>query len=96
MIIDTLKEKIKGRGIRIVFTEGWDARVQEAATKLAAEDVIRPVLLGEKEEIEATAKENGFDLTGIETMNIPILTKWLSRWLNSVEASWISSVAARP
>ncbi|WP_435052779.1 phosphate acyltransferase, partial [Faecalibaculum rodentium] len=51
MIIDTLKEKIKGRGIRIVFTEGWDARVQEAATKLAAEDVIRPVLLGEKEEI---------------------------------------------
>ncbi len=69
MIIDTLKEKIKGRGIRIVFTEGWDARVQEAATKLAAEDVIRPVLLGEKGEIEATAKENGFDLTGIETMN---------------------------
>ena len=69
MIIESLKEKIKGRGIRIVFTEGWDPRVQEAATKLAAENIIVPILLGDPEEIEATAKEHGFDISKIQTMN---------------------------
>lgn len=69
MIIEQLKEKIKGQNIRIVFTEGWDPRVQEAAAQLNAEKIIKPILLGEPEEIEATAKEHNFDLTGIETMN---------------------------
>lgn len=69
MIIEQLKEKIKGQNIRIVFTEGWDPRVQEAAAKLNAENIIKPILLGEPEEIEATAKEHNFDLTGIETLN---------------------------
>ena len=29
MIIEQLEEKIKGKGIRIVLTEGWDPRVQK-------------------------------------------------------------------
>ena len=31
MFVDDLREKIKGKGVRIVFTEGPDNRVQEAA-----------------------------------------------------------------
>ena len=35
MIIDKLEEKIRGKGTKIVFTEGWDPRVQQAAIELA-------------------------------------------------------------
>ena len=31
MIIDELEKKVQGKGVRIVFTEGWDPRVQKAA-----------------------------------------------------------------
>lgn len=66
MIISKLAERIRGKDVRIVFTEGWDKRVMGAAVRLAKENILKPVLLGEKEQIEACAKENGFDLTGIE------------------------------
>ena len=66
MIIQTLEEKIKGKGVRIVFTEGWDARVQKAVVELAKNDIIHPILLGDKEEVEACAKENNFDISNIE------------------------------
>ena len=28
MIIDELEKKVQGKGVRIVFTEGWDPRVK--------------------------------------------------------------------
>lgn len=68
MIIEKLTQLVKGKGTRIVFTEGWDPRVMGAAVKLAKEDCVHPVLLGEKEEVEACAKENNFDLSGIEVI----------------------------
>lgn len=66
MIIDKLEEKILGKNTKIVFTEGWDPRVQKAAIELAAKDVIVPILLGEKDEIDACAQEHGFDISNIE------------------------------
>ncbi|HAM31542.1 MAG TPA: phosphate acetyltransferase, partial [Erysipelotrichaceae bacterium] len=65
MIIDKLEEKIRGKNTKIVFTEGWDPRVQKAAIELAAKDVIVPILLGEKDEIDACAQEHGFDISNI-------------------------------
>ena len=44
MIIDELEKKVQGKGVRIVFTEGWDPRVQKAAIDLKNNDVVRPVL----------------------------------------------------
>lgn len=69
MIVDELEKKIKGKGVRIVFTEGWDGRVQEAALKLKANDMVNPVLLGEREEVLRSAAENGFDVSGLEIMS---------------------------
>ena len=69
MIIDKLEDKVRGRGTKIVFTEGWDPRVQKAVIELKKNDVVEPILLGEKEEIESCAKENGFDLTGIQMLS---------------------------
>lgn len=69
MIINELEKKVTGSGTRIVFTEGWDPRVQKAAIKLVENNIVVPILLGEPEEIEACAKENGFDVSNIQQMS---------------------------
>lgn len=69
MIINELEKKVTGSGTRIVFTEGWDPRVQEAAIKLVENNIVVPILLGEPEEIEACAKEHGFDVSNIQQMS---------------------------
>ena len=69
MIINELEKKVTGSGTRIVFTESWDPRVQEAAIKLVENNIVVPILLGEPEEIEACAKENGFDVSNIQQMS---------------------------
>ncbi len=51
-IMDTLKTKIKDRNIKIVFPETQDARIIEAAIKLGKEGIIKPVLIGDPNEIE--------------------------------------------
>lgn len=68
MIIDDLAKKIQGRDIRIVFTEGWDPRIMGAAVRLHEQNLLKPILLGEREEIEKCARENGFNMEGIEVI----------------------------
>lgn len=65
MIIDELEQKIKGQGIRIVLTEGWDPRVQKAAIELKKNNIVEPILLGEKEQIAQCAQEENNDLSYI-------------------------------
>jgi phosphate acetyltransferase len=50
-IIDTLKEKIKGKNISIVFPESEDSRVIEAAQKLGREGIVKPILIGNPDDI---------------------------------------------
>ena len=69
MILDELKQKVQGKKIRLVFTEGNDYRIQEAAQHLVADDICVPVLLGNKDEIAKVSKEYGFDLTGCEQID---------------------------
>lgn len=68
-MISGLIEKIKGKGIRIVFTEGSDPRILEAASRLHKEDIVVPVLLGNRAEIEGCASANGIDVKGIEMLD---------------------------
>ena len=69
MIIDELEKKVQGKGVRIVFTEGWDPRVQKAAIDLKNNDVVRPVLLGTPEEIAVCAQKNSLNVEGIEQID---------------------------
>lgn len=66
MIVEKLAERIAGKDVKIVFTEGWDPRVMGAVVRLKKENLLNPILLGEREEVEACAKENGFDISDIE------------------------------
>ncbi len=67
-------EKLKAERKSIVFTEGHDARIQEAAARLIKEDLMDVILLGSTEKCLDDAKERGFDVSGatiIDPENYP-------------------------
>ncbi len=68
-MLENLKNKLRGQGKRILFTEGHDARIQEAASRLMAEGLLKVVLVGDPEEVAKTSRERGFDLGGAEILN---------------------------
>jgi phosphate acetyltransferase len=65
MLIDKLKKDPK----KIVFTEGTDPRILEAASRLLAGTFLHPVLVGKPEEINAAAEEAGFNIRGAEIVD---------------------------
>ncbi len=68
-MISSLIGKIKGKGIRIVFTEGSDSRVLKAAVRLHEEGILNPVLLGNRAEIFGCAKASGVNVDGMEMLD---------------------------
>ena len=59
-----LIEKLKADPKKIVFTEGTDARILEAASRLLADDFLTPVLVGNVDEVKAAAEKAGFNING--------------------------------
>lgn len=51
-LFESLKNKISGKNIKIVFPEGNDERIVKAAVRLANDGMIRPIILGAKETVE--------------------------------------------
>ncbi|MBD5833824.1 phosphate acetyltransferase [Weissella confusa] len=68
-LFEQLSSQIKGQGKTLVFPEGEDVRIQGAAIRLAAEELVKPILLGNEAEIEATAAANNFDLSGVQIVD---------------------------
>lgn len=68
-LFETLKKQIHGKNIRVVFPEGNDIRIIGAAVRLAADELLQPILLGDQEEIAAIAKDHGFRVDRIEIIN---------------------------
>lgn len=68
-LFEQLSSQIKGQGKTLVFPEGEDVRIQGAAVRLAAEELVKPILLGSKAAIEATAAANNFDLSGLQIID---------------------------
>ncbi len=64
-----VKEKVAGKGLKIVFPEGTDERILKATTKLAEEQVLVPLLIGDEEEIAEKAESLGLSLEGIQIIN---------------------------
>lgn len=63
-IINELKGKITGKGLKIVFPESMDNRILEAVEKLSKEGLVKPILIGDPEKI---SKE--FDLSECTIIN---------------------------
>ncbi|QMS84956.1 phosphate acetyltransferase [Candidatus Xianfuyuplasma coldseepsis] len=58
LIIQELKEKISGKGLKVVFPESNDPRIIEAAVKLAEEGIVKPILVQTKDPIAS-----GYDIS---------------------------------
>ena len=56
--------KIKENPKKMVFTEGTDPRILEAAAELLKDGIMTPILVGPEAEVKKVAEENGFDITG--------------------------------
>ena len=64
-LINILKENPK----KIVFTEGSDPRILEAASRLLASTFLSPILVGNKDEIAKAAEESAFNIRGAEIID---------------------------
>ncbi|EMV4726078.1 phosphate acetyltransferase, partial [Listeria monocytogenes] len=64
-LFTTIKGQVTGKNVRIVLPEGTDERIVGAAARLQKENIVKPILLGNKAEIEAKAKEIGVSVEGI-------------------------------
>ena len=67
-LFESLKKKIKGKNLRIVFPEATDERILKAAVRLQQENLVEPVFLGAAEEIQKAALA-----AGVTTSQIKIL-----------------------
>ncbi|MDZ5471757.1 phosphate acetyltransferase [Bacillus sp. 31A1R] len=65
-LFESLKAKVTGQNLKIVFPEGLDERILTAAGRLASEKILTPILVGNIEEIEAKAKELNVSTESIE------------------------------
>ncbi|WP_461225982.1 phosphate acetyltransferase [Lacticaseibacillus suihuaensis] len=65
-LFDSLKQKISGKDLTIVFPEGTDPRIIGAAVRLAADGLIKPIILGNLDAIREVAAAKGFDLSRVE------------------------------
>lgn len=62
-LFESLKDKIKGKHLRIVFPEGEDPRVLGAAVRLAADGLVQAIVLGNPDKIQSLAAEKSWDLS---------------------------------
>ena len=63
---ENFENQLKANPKTIVFTEGTDARILSAASKLLAGKILNVLLLGNPEAVKKAAAEGGFDITGAE------------------------------
>ena len=68
-MFEFLIKKLKAHPRKIVFTEGPDARILEAADRLKKNGFLTPILIGAPEEVKAAAVKGGFDIEGLEIID---------------------------
>ena len=68
-MFDQLIAKLKASPKKIVFTEGPDPRILEAAARLKAEGCLTPILIGNVDEVKAAAAAGHFDIDGLEIID---------------------------
>lgn len=64
-MIEILKKNPK----KIVFTEGEDPRILEAASRLLASNFLHPILIGNPEKVMAASETTGFNIRGAEIID---------------------------
>jgi phosphate acetyltransferase len=68
-LFSILKQKVAGKNLKIVFPEGLDERILTAVSRLANENVLNPIVIGNKEAVEKKAAEIGVTLSNVEIVD---------------------------
>lgn len=68
-LFESLKQKVSGKGMRIVFPEATDARILNAVVRLHSESLVVPILIGNEAEVHKAAENYRFNLDGIEILD---------------------------
>ena len=68
-LFESLKQKISGKNISIVFPEGDDVRILGAASRLAKDGLVNPVILGATDTVQKVAKDADIDLSDVEIID---------------------------
>ena len=64
-----LTEQLKANPRTIVFTEGTDARILEAADQLTNQDILSVILIGEENAVKKAAADGGFHIEKCQIVN---------------------------
>ncbi|MDU4046101.1 MAG: phosphate acetyltransferase [Peptoniphilus harei] len=68
-LIENLRSRVRASKPEIVFPEGDDARILRAAIRLNEDGDIKPIVLGDKKELEALAEKEGVKLGDLEILD---------------------------
>ncbi len=68
-MFNKLIQKLKENPRTIVFTEGSDPRILEAASRLLSSNFLKPILVGNPDEVMAAAEKEGFNIHGAEIVD---------------------------
>ena len=68
-MFESMIETLKANPRKIVFTEGPDARILEAASRLKKDGFLTPILVGNVEEVTAAAKAGTFAIEGLAILD---------------------------
>ena len=82
-IMEMLAAKARQNIRSIVFPEGGDPAIQEAALKLAADDLVRPILLGDINIVQQSlvaSPGRSMELQVIDPNASPLLTEYVERY----------------
>ena len=81
--MEKLIERARSSGRSVVFPEGTNPEVLKAASRLAEEKVVRPVLLGAPERVEEVADRAGISVDGCKVVDhteSPLLDKFAKQY----------------
>lgn len=67
--METARERVRGRGLRVAFPESTEERALRAARLLHDQALVRPLLLGPEGEVRAAAERAGVPLDGLEVVD---------------------------
>lgn len=90
-IFENFEKKLQAEPKSIVFTEGTDARILSAASRLLAGKTLKVILLGEVEAVKKAAADGGFDIIRLPRSSTLPTTRALMRW----SPRWSSCARAR-
>ncbi|MFC4184130.1 phosphate acetyltransferase [Saccharococcus thermophilus] len=68
-LFSALKEKLVGKQRKIVFPEGLDERILTAVSRLVQEQLVVPIVIGNKEAVKQKANELGLTLENVEIID---------------------------